>query len=131
MRGRFEHLNVKIYQNFNSYSFYLKFISEWIWTIFHFSQVSYWMSKYSLSYGLSNQAEKNCPVSPVQNFRLSLRNYWEQLSWNLNLKFLWNITLYVSFLKKIVALNLKLYRVSYTLLNLYWLEERIGFKGLF
>ena len=38
--------------------------------------------------------------------------------------------LYVSFLTKLVILNLKLYRASYAQHNLYWLEQGTRFKGL-
>ena len=88
------------------------------------------MSKYSPSCRLLIRVERSCPSSPLQSFRSSLRNYWEQLSWNLNLKFLWHITLYVNFLKKFVALNLKLCRVIYILSNPYESESWTGFKGL-
>ena len=81
------------------------------------------MSKCSPSYGLLSQVERSYPVLPVQSFKSGLRNYWEQLSWNLNLKFLWHITLYVRVLKKFVALNLTLYEVSYSLPNLYRSES--------
>ena len=49
----------------------------------------------------------------------------------MNLKFLWYEYLYVSSLNKLVALNMKLYRVRYALHNPYWLEHGTYFKALF
>ena len=48
----------------------------------------------------------------------------------MSLKFLWHKHLFVRFLKKLVALNLKLYRERYALHNPYWSEQWAGFKRL-
>ena len=47
---------------------------------------------------------------------------------NLNLKFLWDVPLYVSFQTTLVSLNLELCRVSYTLLNPYCSDKVSDFQ---
>ena len=117
MRGKLGHLNVKICQNSNSYSFYQNFMSKWSSLNHLLFHDFIWMSKYSPSYGLLIRVKRSWPISLIESFKSCLGNYWEQLNWNLNLKFLWNVALYVSFLTKLVSLKLKLYRASYALYN--------------
>ena len=79
------------------------------------------MSGQSSSCELLKLANNVCPILAQLGHKAILMNYWKKLGKNLALKFLWHITLCISFLKKFIALYLNMYRVSYALYNLVWL----------
>ena len=64
-------------------------------------------------YELMKLVNSRCPVPARLGLKVNLRNYWEQQGLNFVLKFLRNVTLCLKFLTKFVALNLKVWRVSY------------------
>ena len=57
------------------------------------------------------------PYSSLVRTWSNFNNFLGAIGTNLTLKFLKDVALYVSFLKKLFALNFELYRVSYTLQN--------------
>ena len=86
-------------------------------TSFHMKKVSYHLHEYIYRYKPRKMSLLDCTVLARFRPKENSSNYWEQLTVNLTLKFLWNAPSHVSFQTALVSLNLELCRVSYTLLN--------------
>ena len=69
--------------------------------------------KQNSSYELLKLANLSCPILAQLGHGATSINYWQQQG--PTLKLLWDVSLCVIFLTKLIALNLKLYRANYTL----------------
>ena len=75
-------------------------------------------------------SSSGCHVSTQIEHRATSRNYWKNSSHDLILKFYGHDPLCVSFLKKLVSLNLKLYRASYVPYITLWSRWRVKSNSL-
>ena len=91
-------------------------------------EVSYHFQQYILRYKPRKLTLLDYPVLARFGPKATSSNYQKQLTMNLTLKFLWDISLHVSFQAALVSLNLELCRVSYTILNSYCPGGNLDFQ---